>query len=117
VACSREKFGLYLTFNFKLYFFLEHHHTVAILQNIRGASKLTSIHYCSRSYKYSCYLGLLATVTDGLITYDQKPLAIGRRGCNGTDLNENTLAAVNRRWHSSKEVCRVRERCEWGSVK
>ena len=38
-------------------------------------------------------LGLLAPVTDGLSTYVQEPLAIGRRGCTGRDLNGNTLAA------------------------
>jgi len=59
---------------------------------------------------------LLASVTDGLSTYVQEPLAIGRRGCTGRDLNEKTLATGNGRWQSSKEVSRVRERCEWGST-
>jgi len=34
---------------------------------------------------------LLAPVTDGLSTYVQEPLAIGRRGCTGRDLNAKTL--------------------------
>ena len=36
---------------------------------------------------YSCLLGLLASVTDGLSTCVQEPLAIGRTGCTGRDLN------------------------------
>ena len=47
-------------------------------------------------FVYSCLLGLLASVTDDLSTYVQEPLAIGRRGCTGRDLNEKTLAAGNR---------------------
>jgi len=31
-------------------------------------------------------------------------------------LNEETLAADNGRWQSSKESSRLRERCEWGST-
>ena len=38
---------------------------------------------CSRSFYYSCLLGLLASVSDGLSTYVQEPLAIGRRGLYG----------------------------------
>jgi len=34
----------------------------------------------------SCLFGLPAPVTEGLSTYVQEPLAIGRRGCMGTDL-------------------------------
>jgi len=30
---------------------------------------------------------------DGLSTYVQEPLAIGRKSCTGRDLNEKTLAA------------------------
>jgi hypothetical protein len=33
-----------------------------------------------------------ASVTGGLSKYVQEPLAIGRRGCTGRDLNEKTLA-------------------------
>ena len=58
---------------------------------------------CSRSFWYICLLGLLASVTDGswlcvmfnLSMYVQEPLLIGRRGCTGRDLNEETLAADN----------------------
>jgi hypothetical protein len=49
---------------------------------------------------YSCLLGSLAPVTDGLSTYVREPLAIGRGGggcCTGRDLNEKTLAADNGR--------------------
>jgi len=59
---------------------------------------------------------LLAPVTDGLSTYVEELLAIGKRGCVGRDLNEKMLAADSRRWQFSKEVSRVRERCEWGSA-
>jgi hypothetical protein len=52
---------------------------------------------CSRSFWYSCLLGLLAPVTDGLSMYVQESLAIGRRGCTGRDVNEKTLAAMNGR--------------------
>jgi len=38
---------------------------------------------------------LLKPVTDGLLTYVQEPLVIGRRGCTGRELNEKTLAADN----------------------
>ena len=48
--------------------------------------------YCSGLFWYSCLLGLLTSVTDGLSTYVQEPLAIGRRGCTGRYLNEKTLA-------------------------
>ena len=48
------------------------------------------------------------SVTDGLSTYVQEPMAIGRRGCMGRDLNEGTLAGNNGRWQSSKESNRVR---------
>ena len=48
-------------------------------------------------FYYSCLLGLLAPVTDGLSTYIQEPLEKGRRGCKGRDLNEKTLAADNGR--------------------
>jgi hypothetical protein len=48
---------------------------------------------CSRSFEYSCLLGLLAPVTDGLSTYVQEPLVIGRRGCTERDLNEKILTA------------------------
>jgi len=34
---------------------------------------------------------------DGLSTYVQEPLAIGRRDCTGRDLNEKTLAVNNGR--------------------
>jgi len=34
---------------------------------------------------------------DGLSIYIQEPLAIGRRGCMGRELNEKTLAADNGR--------------------
>jgi hypothetical protein len=44
---------------------------------------------------YSCLLGLLASVTDGMSTYVQEPLAIGMRGCMGRYLNEETLVADN----------------------
>jgi hypothetical protein len=37
------------------------------------------------------------SVTDGLSTYVQEPLALGRRGCTGRDLNEGHLAADNGR--------------------
>jgi len=37
-------------------------------------------------------VGLLAPVTDGLSTYVQETMAIGRRGCAGRDLDEKTLA-------------------------
>ena len=57
--------------------------------------------HCSRSFWYSCLLGLLAPVTRG-ITYVQEPLEIGRRGGMGRHLNgqyissgQRTLAAVN----------------------
>ena len=36
-------------------------------------------------------------VTDGLSTYVQEQLVIGRRGYMGRDLNEKTLAADNGR--------------------
>jgi len=52
---------------------------------------------CSTSFSYSCLLGLLAPVTDGLSRYVQELLAIGRKGCTGRDLNEKTLAADNGR--------------------
>jgi hypothetical protein len=39
----------------------------------------------SGSFWYSCLLGLLAPVTDGLSCV-QEPLAIGRKGCAGGDL-------------------------------
>jgi len=42
-------------------------------------------------------LGLLESVTDGLSTCVQAPLAKGRMGCTGRDLNEKTLAADNGR--------------------
>ena len=35
---------------------------------------------------YRCLLGLLSSVTGGLSTYVQEPLAISRRGCTGRDL-------------------------------
>jgi len=34
-------------------------------------------------------------VTDCLSTYVQEPLAVGRRGCTGRDLNEKTLGTDN----------------------
>jgi len=40
---------------------------------------------------------LLAPVTDSLSMHVQEPLALGRRGCTGRDLNEKTLAADNGR--------------------
>ena len=43
------------------------------------------------------YLGLLTPVTDGLSTYVQEPLMIGRRGRTGRDLNEKKLVADNGR--------------------
>ena len=52
---------------------------------------------CSRLFYYSCLLGLLAPGADGLSTYVQEPLAIGRMGCTGRDLNEKTLATDNGR--------------------
>jgi hypothetical protein len=48
---------------------------------------------CSRSFYYSRLVGLLASITDGLITCAQEPLVIGRRGTE-KNLNGNTLAAV-----------------------
>jgi len=42
-----------------------------------------------------------------LRTYVQEPLAKGRRGCTGRDLNEKMLAADNGRWQTVKEVSRV----------
>ena len=36
-------------------------------------------------------------VMDGLSTYVQEPLAKGRRGCTGRDLNEKTFAMDNGR--------------------
>jgi hypothetical protein len=48
-------------------------------------------------------------VTDGLSTYVQEPLAKGRGGCMGRDLNEKSLATDNGHYQSSKEVSRVRE--------
>jgi len=36
---------------------------------------------------------LLAPVTDDLSAYIQEPLAKGRRGCTGRDLNEKTDAS------------------------
>ena len=48
-------------------------------------------------FLFGCLSGLLVSVTDGLSTYVQEPLAIGRRGCTGRDLNEKTLAADNGR--------------------
>ena len=36
-------------------------------------------------------------VTDGLSTYVQEPLAIGRRGCAGRDVNKKTLVVDNGR--------------------
>jgi len=44
---------------------------------------------------YSCLLGLLASVTDGLSTCVQESLVISRRGFRGTDLNKETLTAEN----------------------
>ena len=73
---------------------------------------LRRIQYCGRSFQYSCLLGLLALVTDGLSTYVPEPLAISGWGCAGRDLNEKTLAADSGRQQSSKEVSRVRQRCE-----
>jgi hypothetical protein len=35
---------------------------------------------------------LLAPVTDGLTTYIQQPLAIGRRDCTGRNLNEKNVS-------------------------
>jgi len=35
---------------------------------------------------------LLAPFTDGLSTYVQEPVTLGRRGYTGRDLNEKTLA-------------------------
>jgi hypothetical protein len=49
---------------------------------------------------------------DGLSTYVQEPLAMGRMGCTGRDLNEKTVVADVGLWHSSKEVSRIREQCE-----
>jgi len=59
-----------------------------------------TVRYCSRSFWYSCLLGLLAPVTDVLSTYVQEPLAIGRRGY------EKTLAT-----ESGKQS---RTRATWG---
>jgi hypothetical protein len=39
-----------------------------------------------------------------LSTYVQEPLVIGRRGCTGRDLNEETLAADNGRQQSSEKA-------------
>jgi len=35
-------------------------------------------------------------VMDGLSTYVQEPLAIGRKGCTGRDLSQKTLATYSR---------------------
>jgi len=48
-----------------------------------------------KHFWYICFLGLLVSVTDGsrpyvkslMSMYVQEPLAIGRRGCTGRDLN------------------------------
>jgi len=37
-------------------------------------------------------LGLLAPVTDGMLTYVQEPLEISRRGCAGRHLNEKYVS-------------------------
>jgi hypothetical protein len=50
---------------------------------------------CSRSFWYSCLLGLPAPVIYGMITCIQEPLEVGRRGRVGKCLNGNTLAAGN----------------------
>jgi hypothetical protein len=50
------------------------------------------------SYKSLGVKGLIrfaAPFTGSLPAYVQEPLAIGRRGCTGRDLNEKTLAADN----------------------
>jgi len=41
------------------------------------------------------FIRLLTSVTDGVSSYVQELLAIGRRGCTERDLNEETLAADN----------------------
>ena len=55
------------------------------------------IHVVADHLWYSCILGLLALITDGLSPYVQEPLAIGGRGCTGRDLDEKTLVAANGR--------------------
>jgi len=55
------------------------------------------MHVAADNLWYSCILGLLAPITDGLSPYGQEPLAIGRRGCAGSDLNDKTLGADNGR--------------------
>jgi len=55
------------------------------------------MNFVADHFQYSCLLGLLAPVTDGLSTYVRELLAIGRRGCTGRDLNEKTLVAENGR--------------------
>ena len=56
-----------------------------------------SLHTVAEHFLYSCLLGLLVSVTDGLSKYGHEPLAIDRRGCTGRDLNEETLVADNGR--------------------
>ena len=58
-------------------------------------SNLLVMNFVADHFQYSCLLGLLAPVTDGLSTYVQEPLAIGMRGFTGRELNEKTLAADN----------------------
>jgi len=47
-------------------------------------------------FLYSCLLGLLESVPDGVSTHVQELLAIGRRGCTGRDLNEKTSVGGQR---------------------
>ena len=51
------------------------------------------IHVIADHLWYSCILGLLVPITDGLSPYVQEPLAMGSRGYTGRDLNEKTLAS------------------------
>ena len=67
---------------------------VQVMTEIKHKGNVTN---CSRSFQYSCLSSLLVSVTDGLSTYVQEPLAIGRRGCTGRDLSEKTLATDNGR--------------------
>ena len=47
-----------------------------------------------------------------LVTYDQRPLVIGRRGGMERNLNEIRLVADNGRWQPREESSSVRARCD-----
>ena len=49
--------------------------------------------HVAQHFRYDCLLGLLAPVTDGLSMYVQEPLALGKRGCTGRDLNGETVSS------------------------